>query len=60
MGLDTTLTQILAQPTPEALWNLRIDLLALADRLPADRQGEARDAMRYIGKVVHAGSMSAP
>jgi len=26
---------------PDALWNLRIDLLALADRLPADRQGEA-------------------
>jgi len=41
MGLDTTLTQILVQPTPEALWNLRIDLLALADQLPADRQGEA-------------------
>ena len=41
MGLEATLTQVLAWPMPNALWNLRIDLLALADRLPADRQGEA-------------------
>ncbi len=41
MGLEATLTQVLARPMPDALWNLRIDLLALADRLPADRQGEA-------------------
>lgn len=41
MGLEATLPQVLARPMPDALWNLRIDLLALADRLPADRQGEA-------------------
>ena len=41
MGLEATLTQVLAWPMPNALWNLRIDLLPLADRLPADRQGEA-------------------
>ncbi len=41
MGLEATLAQVLARPMPDALWNLRIDLLALADRLPADRQGEA-------------------
>ena len=41
MGLEATLTQVLARPMPDALWNLRIDLLALADRLPADRQGGA-------------------
>lgn len=41
MGLEATLPQVLARPMPDALWSLRIDLLALADRLPADRQGEA-------------------
>ena len=45
MGLEATLTQVLARPMPDALWNLRIDLLALADRLPADRQGEATWAL---------------
>ena len=51
MGLDTTLTKILAQLTPEALWNLRIDLLALADRLPADRQGEATWTLEIVREL---------
>jgi hypothetical protein len=41
MGLDATLTQILTQPTPDALWNLRADLLALSERLPSGRREEA-------------------
>jgi len=41
IGLETTLSQVLALPTPDALWNLRADLLTLADRLPPGRWGEA-------------------
>lgn len=48
MGLEATLTQALARPMPDALWNLRIDLLALADRLPADRQGEATWTLEIV------------
>jgi len=41
IGLETTLSQVLALPTPETLWNLRADLLTLADRLPPGRWEEA-------------------
>ncbi len=35
------LSQALALPTPDALWNLRADVLALVDRLPPGRRSEA-------------------
>lgn len=41
MRLQMTLSQVLTRPTPEALWNLRADLLARADRLPPDGREEA-------------------
>jgi hypothetical protein len=41
MRLETTLSQVLALPTPDVLWNLRADLLTLADRLPPGRWEEA-------------------
>lgn len=41
MGLETALCQVLTRPTPEALWKLRADMLALADRLPSGRREEA-------------------
>jgi hypothetical protein len=41
MGLEQKLSLVLAQPTPVALWDLRAELLALADRLPSDGQREA-------------------
>jgi len=41
MELDVTLPQVWARPTPDALWDLRTDLLALADQLPPDRREEA-------------------
>lgn len=58
MGLETTLPQVLARPAPDALWALRADLLALADRLPSDRRGEvgwtleiAREFHHYLAEL---------
>jgi len=41
MALENSLSHVLNRPTPDALWNLRADLLALADRLLPDRRQEA-------------------
>ena len=41
MPLDTSLSQLLANPTPDALWNLRADLLALSDHLPPAERARA-------------------
>ena len=48
MALETTLTQVLTQPTPDALWALRADLLSLADRLPADRRPAADRTLEIV------------
>ncbi|OQY18121.1 MAG: hypothetical protein B6I35_13500 [Anaerolineaceae bacterium 4572_32.2] len=45
MELETALSQVLACPTPEGLWQLRADLLPLADNLPA---GQRKDAVRSL------------
>jgi len=50
MGLEATLTQVLTQPTPDALWGLRADLLALADRLPPGQQDGADWTMEIVGQ----------
>jgi hypothetical protein len=50
MRLETTLSQVLALPTPDALWNLRADLLTLADRLPPGRWEEADWTLEIVHK----------
>lgn len=53
MELETSLSQVLIQPTPDALWSLRADLLALADRLPAGRRAET-DWTQEIVREFHS------
>jgi len=50
MSLDTTLTQVLTQPTPDALWNLRADLLILASCLPSGGRDKARWSLEIAGR----------
>jgi hypothetical protein len=50
MELETTLTQVLTQPTPDALWGLRADLLALAGQLPPDRRDGADWTLEIVGQ----------
>jgi len=53
MGFEANLTQILTYPTPDALWTLRADLLALADRLPVRRQGLADWTLQIVRQFYH-------
>jgi hypothetical protein len=53
MGFQVTLTQVLTHPTPDALWTLRADLLALADRLPVRRRGLADWTLQIVRQLYH-------
>ena len=41
MPLETSLPLLLANPNPDTLWDLRADLLVLADRLPSAERARA-------------------
>jgi len=41
MPLDSSLALVLTSPSPETLWDLRADLLLLAERLPTAERGRA-------------------
>lgn len=48
MALDTSLTQVLRSPSPESLWDLRADLLALSDPLPPEVRGAADWSLEVV------------
>jgi hypothetical protein len=49
----TILSLVLTLPTPDALWNLRADLLALTDRLPSGRRNEADWSLEIVREFYH-------
>jgi hypothetical protein len=46
--LDTSLTLVLRSPSPETLWDLRADLLALSDPLPPEGRGAADWSLEVV------------
>lgn len=51
MRLETTLSRVLASPTPDVLWTLRADLLALANWLPATWQHKADWTLEIVREL---------
>lgn len=49
----TILSLVLTLPTPDVLWNLRADLLALTDRLPSGRRSEADWSLEIVREFYH-------
>jgi hypothetical protein len=50
MALDVTLSRLLASPSPGALWDVRADLLALSDPLPASGRAQADWSLAIAGR----------
>ena len=48
MALDASLTRVLRSPSPESLWDLRADLLALSDALPPEARGSAEWSLEVV------------
>jgi len=53
MSLQVTLTQILTQPTTEALWRFRGQLLTLAEHLPEPGRQEASWTFEIVAQFYH-------
>ncbi|MFB3854637.1 MAG: hypothetical protein ACE148_12530 [Vicinamibacterales bacterium] len=50
MALEISLARLLEKPEPDALWELRADLLALLDRAPASERPRAEWSLTVAGR----------